>query len=110
MNSKQTELQNNSDQLKEVKRILSSYDSDEEGFVSFNRVVEGEFNILGQYAAAFVDGFGGKPKFAEDLVKGDPSDWYSLRIKPEDVIVFGERFKAYKKEQITKALGQFSSQ
>lgn len=100
----------NSELLAELERIRTAYESDEHGYISFNRVIEGEFNLLGQYAAAFVDGFEGKPKLADDLVIGDPTNWYTLRIKPEDVLVFGSRFQAYKEQQQAKVLGHLSTE
>jgi hypothetical protein len=90
----------------EINRLSTFYEIDENGTISFDRACEGELNLLGQYAASFIDGFGGKPKLAEGLVTGDPANWHSLRTTPEGFVEFRERLTVYRQEQMARALGQ----
>ncbi len=94
------------ERLAEINRLSALYEIDEQGTISFDRASEGELNLLGQYAASFIDGFGGKSKLADGLVIGDPSNWHSLRTTPENFIEFRDRLSAYREEQIARTLGR----
>ena len=91
-------------------RLRADYESDEQGTISFGRAAEEELNLLGQYATDYVDGLNGSPKLAEGLVTGDPANWHSLRVTPENFVTFEDRLAAYKQEQMARMLDQIGSE
>lgn len=72
----------------------------EHPYVSFSNVATRLLDQQSQYASYYVDGRHGSPNLGKGLrFKGNPSDYHSLSIHKDDVMVFVKRVMKYWKEQ-----------
>jgi hypothetical protein len=91
-------LQQDPGYVAELARIRATYPPDADGFVRLEDVCVGDLNSTAQYLAIFVSGDGSTPALGADLsVRGDIDRFSSMRMKAEDVPVFLDRYKRYKR-------------
>jgi hypothetical protein len=96
----------------EAERLRAKYSTDEQGRLRFGVVLEGERNLLGQYAADFIDGRDGKPPFGAGLIEGSPDRFDKLVATPENLVAFLGEYDAYKEErrrQLSERLGNLGT-
>ncbi len=69
---------------------------DDDGYVGLGAVVA-RTNIQDQYLSRFVSGLDGYPVLSENLrFRGEPSEYYAMRIHQDDVDEFVRRIESYR--------------
>jgi hypothetical protein len=74
-----------------------SYAVAENGYVKFGDVSRNLMDMQAQYGSRYLHGVEGKPNLAVGLrVEGDPDDYHTVSMHPEDIDEMVARFRAYR--------------